>query len=185
MTGKKVHARAKRRRSTSPNYTYWASLKTLDPYEATALSLSTDTDRFGPDTGESIEDALLFPLFKDRLRAIERQVGDAAGISAPELVIWMDTHGLNVPDGLRAAANMEKRRTLDRIAVGLTIKTTGWRPESATRQDYATQVADILEKLAIDSDDSSDPTTTWRKELRVHVDTVRTQLRSAFERLQE
>lgn len=226
MSKKKALAPEDRRRSKSPNYAYWCSLQALRPFEATALSFDTDPDEFGPATGKSIEEALKFPNFTDRLRAIERQVGNVEGISPANLVTWMDEHRLEVPEGMRAtistqrslaqtvderlkaaeaglaaakaeleeckrqrdalidAANMEKRKTMDRIAVGLAIDTYGWQPEDAKRQDYAAEIAKALGKLADESDGTTDPRRAWRKELRVHADTVRTQLNEALRRLQ-
>jgi hypothetical protein len=103
MSKKKAPAAADRRKSTSPDYLYWSSLSTLHPFEAAALSFDSDPADFGAETGRSMDEALQYPDFRDRLRAIDRRIGNAEGIAPAALVTWMDESALEVPEGLRTA----------------------------------------------------------------------------------
>ena len=204
MSKKKAPARADRRRSTWPDYGYWAGLKTLRSFEAAALSLDSDPDEFGPATGKSIEEALQFPNFQGRLRAIERQVGNAEGISPANLVAWMDEHSLKVPEGLRAAVhpsgdeklraeaavwkrkyiqlkNKKDERSRDRLVVGLAMAHHGWKPNVARGGNFASSIELKLASLAAraQADD------VWQTKIEVGRETIRKQIEAAYRRLAE
>ena len=204
MSKKKAPARADRRRSNSPNYAYWAGIKTLRPFEAAALSLDSDPNEFGPATGQSIEEALQFPSFNDRLRAIEREVGDAEGLSPAKLVVWMDEQNLKVPEGLRAAVhpsgdenpraeedvwkrkyiqlkNKKDERSRDRLIVGLAMAHHGWKPNVVRGGNFASSIEAKLASLVTKAQTDD----VWQTNIGVGRETIRKQIEAAYRRLAE